>query len=101
MLHFLELHMLACPSRKYLHVECPGCGFQRSFMALLRGDFKGSFTYYPATLPILALLVFLLLHIKNRYENGALILRGIYLFCTAVIVAHYIYRIVTHQVIVP
>ena len=100
-LHFMEMHMLACPSRKYLHIECPGCGLQRSFMALLKGDFTASFKYYPATLPILVLLVFLGLHIRNRYTSGALILRGIYLFCAAVITVHYIYKIVNHQVIVP
>lgn len=99
-LQFMEKHLLACPSRKYLHVECPGCGFQRSFIALLRGDFAASFAYYPATVPVLVLMVFLWLHIRNRYTNGALMLRGIYLFCAAVITAHYIYKIVNHQVIV-
>ncbi len=98
--HFLELHMLPCPYRKYLHIECPGCGFQRSCIALLRGDVSGSFAYYPATIPILLLLVFLVMHLRNRYAGGALMLRGIYLFCTAVITVHYIYKIVNHQVII-
>ena len=98
---FLELHMLACPYRKYLHIECPGCGLQRSLIAMLKGNFSESFRYYPAALPMLVLLIFMVLHLKYRYEKGALILRGIYVFCTAVITVHYIYKIVNHQVMIP
>ena len=98
--HFLEMHMFTCPYRKFLHIECPGCGLQRSCIALLKGDVSGSLAYYPATLPLLVLLVFRLLQTRVRHPNGHLILRGIYLFCTAVITVHYIYKIVNHQVIV-
>ena len=100
-LQFLEAHLLTCPSRKYLHIQCPGCGLQRSFIALLRGDFRTSFILYPATEPILLLMGFLLLHLKYRYAAGPLLLRGIYLFCVAIILIQYIYKIASLQLIVP
>ena len=100
-LQFLEAHLLSCPSRKYLHIQCPGCGLQRSFIALLRGDFRTSFMLYPATVPILLLIGFLLLHLKFRYTGGALLLRGIYLFCAAIILIQYVYKIASQQLIVP
>jgi len=99
-LQFLEAHLLTCPSRKYLHIQCPGCGLQRSFIALLRGDFRTSFILYPATVPILLLMGFLLLHLRYRYAAGPLLLRGIYLFCVAIILIQYIYKIASQQLIV-
>jgi hypothetical protein len=92
-LQFLETHLLTCPSRKYLHLQCPGCGLQRSFIALLRGDVRNSFILYPATIPIVLMLGFLLLHLKFRFRAGALLLRGIYLFCAVVILVQYVYKI--------
>ena len=100
MLQFMEAHILACPSKKYLHIECPGCGLQRSVIALLKGDLLTSFTLYAATVPILAMLLFLLFHLRNKYENGALILRVFYLICVAIIVIQYGYKIATHQFLI-
>jgi hypothetical protein len=36
-----------CFSRRVLGVSCPGCGLTRSFVAMARGDFAGSFSYNP------------------------------------------------------
>ncbi|MEP6746090.1 MAG: DUF2752 domain-containing protein [Bacteroidota bacterium] len=95
---FMEKHMAACPSKKYLGMECPGCGLQRSLIALLKGEPVTSFKMYAATIPIILMLLFLLLHIKNKYAKGAAILQGFYLFCAAVIVAQYVYKIAGHQI---
>jgi len=100
-LQFAEAHLLPCPFAKYLHIQCPGCGLQRSFIALLRGDLRNSFVLYPATIPILLMLAFLLLHIKFRFPAGPLLLRGIYLFCVGIILVQYVYKISSHQIIVP
>jgi hypothetical protein len=97
LLHFIERHMLDCPSRKFLHMQCPGCGFQRSCVALLRGHLRESFLLYPATIPILLLLFFLLLHLKYRFANGALVLQRFYVFCAFIVVISYIHKIATHQ----
>jgi hypothetical protein len=50
-LQWLEGMELALPSRKFFTVECPGCGLQRSMMALLRGGWAESWSYYPAWCP--------------------------------------------------
>jgi hypothetical protein len=98
-IQWLQANMLSCPSKKYLHIECPGCGLQRSVIALMQGDPVTSFKMYAATIPMVLMMLFLLLHVRNKYENGALILRGFYLFCAAIIVTQYFYKIVTHQII--
>ena len=97
--HWLEANMLACPSKKYLHIECPGCGIQRSFVALLKGDFVGSLQLYPATMPILCLFIFLMLHLKFRFEWGASAIKYLYAGIAIVIAVFYIYKIINHKII--
>ena len=50
--HFpvLEVEIIlpdTCFSRTVLGVSCPGCGLTRSFVAMARGDFEGSFRWNP------------------------------------------------------
>ncbi|NCU04480.1 MAG: DUF2752 domain-containing protein [Chitinophagaceae bacterium] len=94
---WLEKNLLSCPSRKFLHIECPGCGLQRSYIALLKGDVATSFQLYPAAIPVLVLFVFLLLHLFLKFRNGQKILMILYIFCASIITVHYIYKVITHQ----
>ena len=63
---WLEEKELPCLFKKYLHVECPGCGFQRSIIALLKGDIAESFLLFPTTFVLL--LFFVCFFINNKYE---------------------------------
>jgi len=98
LLHWLEANMLSCPSKKYLHIDCPGCGLQRSFLFLLRGDLLSSFRMYPATIPLLGLLVFVGLHLKYQFRHGAVIIKYLYLGIAILITVFYIYKIVHHKI---
>jgi hypothetical protein len=94
---WLEKNLFTCPSKKFLHIECPGCGLQRSYIALMKGDVAGSFELYPAAIPMLLLFCYLLLHLYFRFKNGAKIMMLLYFFCAIIIAVHYIYKIATHQ----
>lgn len=96
---WLEKHLLTCPSRKFLHIDCPGCGLQRSYIALLKGNVSESLHLYPAAVPILLLFLFLLTHLIVRFKNGARILTIGYIFCVVIIVVHYIYKVLTNQIL--
>ena len=96
---WLEKNMLSCPSKKYLHIECPGCGLQRSMIALLRGDLMTSFQLYPATIPLLILLGFTLMHLKFKFTAGAAIIKYLQISVAIVITVFYIYKIVNHKLI--
>lgn len=89
---FLEKHMLSCPSKKFLNIECPGCGFQRSFIALLKGNFTESFILYPALTPLLLLFAYTLLHLKYGFINGARNIKIIQVFSGIIIFSFYIYK---------
>jgi hypothetical protein len=50
---WLQNHLLRCPFKFITGIDCPGCGFQRSLLQLLQGNFHNSFALYPATVPLL------------------------------------------------
>ncbi|MCY7291977.1 MAG: DUF2752 domain-containing protein [Ferruginibacter sp.] len=63
---WLEQRELPCLFKKYFHVDCPGCGFQRSIVALLRGNVSESFLLFPTTFALI--LFFACFFINNKYE---------------------------------
>ncbi|PKH67881.1 hypothetical protein CXF59_05955 [Flavobacterium sp. ALD4] len=54
--------MIPCISKTLFGVECLGCGFQRSLLLLLQGNFNASFQMYPALFTSLLFLGFLGFH---------------------------------------
>ncbi len=96
---WLEANMLACPSKKYLHMECPGCGFQRSCLALIKGDLHSSWQFYPPAVPLLVLLLFTLLHLRYKFNYGATIIKYLQVTTAIMIVVFYIYKILNHKII--
>ncbi len=97
-LEWLEHHLLSCPSKAFFHYDCPGCGMQRSMLALFKGDLVQSLQLYPATIPIFILVAYTLLHLKFSFKNGAVVIKWMYVFCTVIVFGVYIYKIVTHKI---
>lgn len=69
--------MLTCPSKKFLGVECLGCGAQRAIVLVFEGKFSEAFQMYPAVYTLL--LFFLILGVsfidkKRKYGNILMIL---------------------------
>ncbi len=95
---WLEAHMLTCPSIAYWGIGCPGCGMQRSLIALLKGDFFSSLQLYPALLPLMILIAYSLLHLKYKFTGGAKNIIVMQVVVVSIITAHYIYKIYTHQI---
>jgi len=98
-IHWLEHNLLSCPIKQLSGIDCPGCGLQRSLVALIKGDLISSFKFYPATIPILGLFLFTLIHLKFDFKNGAFIIKMLYIGATIIIVINYIYKIFTNQLI--
>lgn len=98
-IHWLEHNLLTCPFKSYTGLDCPGCGIQRSFVALMKGDLVSSFKLYPATIPILGLLLFAVVHLKFDFKNGAFFIKMLYIGVTLIIVINYIFKIFTNQLI--
>ena len=69
--------MLTCPSKKYLGVECLGCGAQRAVVLVFEGKFSEAFQMYPAVYTLLLFFFTLGLSFidkkrKMRHENERL-----------------------------
>jgi hypothetical protein len=80
-------------------MDCPGCGLQRSFIALLKGDIVQSFQLYPATILIVVMFFYLLAHLFFKFKNGARNLTFLFIFSAIIILVHYIYKVIHHQII--
>ncbi|UOK41929.1 MULTISPECIES: DUF2752 domain-containing protein [Flavobacterium] len=52
----MEEYMLPCLSKKFLGIECFGCGTQRALVLVFKGEFTAAFKMFPA---IYTLLFFL------------------------------------------
>jgi len=92
-IEWLEEHMLSCAYKKYLGIECPGCGLQRAFVELLKGDFFESIKMYPPLIPMLFMFVFLALHLAFGFKNGAKYLKMIFIINAGIIFVNYIIRL--------
>jgi hypothetical protein len=97
--HWLETHLLQCPFKKQFLIDCPGCGLQRSLVALLRGDISQAWHYYPPTFPMIVLFVFTFLHIRLAVPQGAFIIRLLYITCAIFIIVNYSLKIYNHQLL--
>ena len=90
---WLESNLISCHYVKYIGYECPGCGLQRSIIALLKGNIIESWHFYPPLLPLLALFIFLIIHLFKKFENGGNVVKYLFIFFTSCMLLNYIYKI--------
>ena len=93
---WFESHMGTCSFQEHAGVPCPGCGIQRSIIALLKGDFAESILLFPALLPLFGMFTFLGIHLVFNLKHGALILKIFYITNAFLIVGSFLYKIIIH-----
>lgn len=71
----VEDFMLPCPTKKLFGIDCFGCGFQRSLLMFLHGDFSGAWQLYPPLFTILPLLLVGVLHLFDKQRHYGKLLR--------------------------
>ena len=70
-IHWLENHLMTCPYKAISGVDCPGCGMQRSFIELLKGNVSESMHLYPALIPTMFTIGLTGLHLLFKFKDGA------------------------------
>ena len=50
---WLQSHMVPCFYKQAFGISCPMCGFQRSVIELIKGNYVESIIQFPALLPLL------------------------------------------------
>jgi hypothetical protein len=66
----LENYMLPCLNKKLFGLDCLGCGFQRSLVHVIKGDFVAAFNVYPAIYTLILMAIFLILNLKFKFKSG-------------------------------
>ena len=94
LLEHMESHMASCMYKKYIGIECPWCGLQRSFYFLLKGDFQESFTTFPPLLPLMIMVLFLIAHLIFKFKKGHKILMGMFITNIIILVLSYTLKII-------
>lgn len=90
---FSEILLFPCAYKQLFGVDCPVCGFQRSFLLLLRGNVRESFFMYPALVPALALVVFFVVHLISKKTVGKSFLLNYGAVVLALIMVSYIAKL--------
>jgi hypothetical protein len=89
---WLQNYLIPCPFKKLTGIDCPGCGFQRSVLALFQGNLLQSIQLYPATIPFLAVILFTVVDGKYAFDKSGLTKKVIYLFTGSVILVSYLIK---------
>ncbi|PZP45819.1 MAG: DUF2752 domain-containing protein [Pseudopedobacter saltans] len=95
---WLEHHLLSCPFKSLTGIDCPGCGMQRSVIALLRGHIGESLRMYPALILVIITLSLTVLHVKRRYKNGAKLIKLSYIITISLVMISYITKLIVTYV---
>ncbi len=94
LIQWLEAHQLPCFYKHFLGIECPGCGMQTAFILLLKGNILESLKAYPAMLPIVFMVNFLILHLLFDFRKGASILKFSFIFTVVILVINYAVKLI-------
>ena len=93
MIDWLEKHMLPCAYKSIFGIDCPGCGFQRSCIALLRGDLVKSIWLYPATIPLFIVAGYAIFDLYFHFDRKNIIKRRMMIGIGALILSTYILKL--------
>ncbi|TDP59524.1 DUF2752 domain-containing protein [Flavobacterium dankookense] len=89
----MEEYMLPCMNKKLLGIECFGCGTQRSFLLLIKGDFVGAFNMFPAIFTTVLFFLVLALHFIDKSRNYQKAIISLAVINAIIIVVSYFYRL--------
>jgi hypothetical protein len=92
---WLKGHLIPCPFKYLTHLDCPGCGFQRSFLALIQGDVQASFDLYPPTIPLLiTFLYFALSHkLPLNVSTNDTVKKTVFIIAGTLVTVNYIIKL--------
>ncbi|WAC41511.1 DUF2752 domain-containing protein [Pedobacter sp. SL55] len=93
-----DIFLLPCPFKYLFGFDCPGCGFQRSVLALFNGDFVHSFQLYPPTVPFLLSFIAGVGTWLFKFDQNAKWLKVMYFFTGFVMVVSYLYKMLFQHI---
>ena len=88
----MDEFMMPCLSKSIFGIDCFGCGTQRAFVLLLRGDVFGAFKMFPAIFTTILLFGVIALHFLDKSRNYHKLIIGTAIVNAVIMVIAYIYK---------
>lgn len=88
----IEDYMLSCPTKKFLGIECFGCGAQRAILMVFQGKFSEAFQMFPAVYTLLLFLGFVVVNFIDKKRNYSQILIFLAIINAVIMVFSYFYK---------
>ena len=88
----LEKYMIPCMNKKLFGFDCPGCGTQRAFVYIFKGEFVEAFHQFPAIYTTILLFGILTLHFIDKSRNYHRIIIGLAMVNAIIVIVSYIYK---------
>jgi hypothetical protein len=96
MIDWLEQHLSPCFFKSHFNMECPGCGMQRSLIALLKGDVLESLHYHVALIPFIITISLLIVQLIIKHEKGGKWVMWSFIGTTGITIVQYIIKQIIH-----
>ncbi|MCL9808800.1 DUF2752 domain-containing protein [Flavobacterium luminosum] len=87
-----EEYMIPCMSKKFLGIECLGCGTQRALYLVSEGKFAEAFQMYPAIYTLLLFFIVLGLHFIDKSRSYKKIIIPLAILNAVIMVIAYFYK---------
>ena len=94
LMNWLRAHELPCTYKALFGIDCPLCGFQRSILFLISGDFHQSLRQYPPLIPMLLYAVFLGIIFFGKREKQFRAIKAASIIMLIMISVNYIYKFI-------
>jgi len=93
LLSWLQNHLIPCPFKYLTGIDCPGCGFQRSVIALLKGNLHQSFILYPATIPFILTGLWVIFDSRFHFDTKHIVKKTLYLLTGNIMLFAYLFKL--------
>ncbi|WP_346881453.1 DUF2752 domain-containing protein [uncultured Algibacter sp.] len=90
----MEEYMLPCINKKLFGMECMGCGIQRSFALLLKGEFIDAFFMYPAIYSLILLFLSIGINIFFKFKQSNLVISSLAIITIITIITNFTLKII-------
>ena len=88
----IEDFMLPCLNKKFLGIECMGCGMQRAILLVFQGKFNDAFYMYPAIYSLMVLCGVIIFSLFKSFKNSSRIITVLAILNGVIILTHFIFK---------
>jgi hypothetical protein len=97
LISFFEQHLFICSIKSLIGIDCPGCGMQRAFIALLKGDLIQSLKFNASLLPFLFTILFTICHLIFSFKNGSKFIVIFFASTAFILAVNFVVKLILHS----